>query len=170
MKPLIRKLIIFCAASAMVNATAATTELPVYSNQTKSVPSVATNVDLLAYLDQVLTQAGFSAPAKKYLLDLAKANLATVSAGDFAEKQRLLKRNLYIYLQATAEQCKSPAACDVIRREYHLAEQYQDPWDYILSPAVLQSFKKEHIFDTLTVDDIQHSSDKFCQIWPFCEK
>jgi hypothetical protein len=127
------------------------------------------NTDLLLYLNQVLIDAGFSDDTRKYLMNIAHDQLTNINPQDLPAKTRLLKRNLYIFLNSMSQKCQSPAASDEVRKQYHLADLNPEPWNNILSSTVLAEFKAKHIFESLTVQDIKNCSFTFCQVWPFCE-
>lgn len=140
------------------------------SSQHDTQPPISANQNnLLTYLDQVLSDAGFNDAAKMYLINMARLQISQINSYNLEEKTRLLKRNLYIFLEAQSQTNMTAAAANIIQTEYHLAEQYKEPWNYILSKEILSKFKANHIFDQITVEDIKNSNSKFCQIWPFCD-
>jgi hypothetical protein len=140
-----------------------------------SVPAVpppsplTQKTDLLLYLNQVLTDAGFSDETRKYLVEIARTQLNNINSADLADKTRTLKMNLYIFLKSMSLKCESPAASDEIRKQYYFADLNPEPWNEILSPKVLAAFKEKHIFENLSVKDIKNCNFTFCQVWPFCE-
>jgi hypothetical protein len=103
------------------------------------------------------------------LTDIAHSQLTNINPLDLAEKTRLLKRNLYIFLNSMSQKCQLPATSDEIRKQYYLADVNPEPWNTILSPKVLAEFKAKHVFENLSVKDIKNCGFTFCQVWPFCE-
>lgn len=130
--------------------------------------SVTQKDSLIIYLNEVLLEAGFSDSVRKYLVENAQVQTRKISPIDQKEKMRLLKRNLYIYLKNMSEKHQTSASSSVINKQYFIAEQHSQSWDYILSSDVLSIFKSNHIFDQLTVEDVKNVDSKFCAVWPFC--
>lgn len=130
----------------------------------------ASNNELLVYVKDVLQEAGFTNAVRDYLVSVASQQLLKVSARDFSDKQRLLKRNLFVFLNNVSEKKSTPTTLAVVRQQYYLANQTDKPWEYILSSKVLAIFKANHIFDHLDVSDIEGSNAKFCPVWPFCKE
>ena len=123
------------------------------------------NNQLIEYLNQVLIKAGFSDPLRLYIVNITKTEIDKSPLTNDQEKERTFKRNLYIFLQMSAENCQSSDASDTVCRQFYLSNQFPNPWDYILSDKTLATFKQHHLYDHLTIKDI---TSTYCQLWPFC--
>lgn len=122
---------------------------------------------LLKYQASVLTDAGFPENCIKYLLDKSRGRLSGIDNSKIDEERELLERNLTVLVFKLAE--KEMSACD-LKQKFKLFNDTSIDSERNLMPSqsYLHIFKKEKVFDQLTIDSIKAVLSAICPIHPWC--
>jgi len=158
--------VVLCVAVSNSMAVPPAASLP--GNAAVSPAAVSQTIDLSAYMDKMLQDAGFSPQLQAFLLGRASPQLKTVRASDLQYRARELKRNLSIFMSNLVDSIPSPSKQQKARDMFSKAELHPEPWEFIMSDTSLAFFKTNQIFSDLMPGDVTELFRKACPIWPLC--
>jgi hypothetical protein len=131
----------------------------------KHMLSANEEMDLVRYLDSVLTEAGIPDDPRHYLIDISRPNLSKIDENDLPEKKEHLRRSLYILL------------IDLGSRKLLLLDDsnlissatlYKSASEHFLTEKHLRFLKENRVYNELKVSDVKIIFKSLCPIWPWC--
>lgn len=148
------------------NAYAAQSQVSNAQASIQNLASANESGEVLNYIDRKLIDAGFSKDTRDYVLGISKARVSSVSDLSLQEKKELINKNIYSLIEnLNIENQKSSS---LLSEQLNKTNQYERPWDCLLTSERLNLFKSQSVFGAVSVGEMKKVTNGICPIWPFC--